>query len=59
MALFSECTVNYALKLLDAADIVREAIFQQLYVRVFIEHLRLGTRKHTINNLYEGGPQFA
>ncbi len=29
MALFSECTVNYALKLLDAADIVREAIFRQ------------------------------
>ncbi len=31
MALFSECTVNYALKLLDAADIVREAILHQLW----------------------------
>jgi hypothetical protein len=30
MALFSECTDRYALKLLDTADIVREAIFRQL-----------------------------
>ncbi len=30
MALFSECTDRYAQKLLDTADIVREAIFQQL-----------------------------
>jgi hypothetical protein len=29
MALFSECTDRYAQKLLDTADIVREAIFQQ------------------------------
>jgi hypothetical protein len=28
MALFSECTDRYAQKLLDTADIVREAIFQ-------------------------------
>ncbi len=27
MALFSECTDRYAQKLLDTADIVREAIF--------------------------------
>jgi hypothetical protein len=30
MALFSECTDKYAQKLLDTADIVREAIFRQL-----------------------------
>ena len=30
MALFSECTVNYGLKVLDTADIVREAMLQQL-----------------------------
>jgi hypothetical protein len=30
MALFSECTDRYAQKLLDTADIVREAICQQL-----------------------------
>jgi hypothetical protein len=33
MALFSECTVNYALKVLDAADIVREAMFRQRALR--------------------------
>ena len=32
MALFSECTDSYAQKLLDTADIVREAIFQHLGV---------------------------
>jgi hypothetical protein len=30
MALFSECTHGYASKMLDTADIVREAIFYQL-----------------------------
>jgi hypothetical protein len=30
MALFSECTPQYALKLFDTADIVRDAIFHQL-----------------------------
>jgi hypothetical protein len=30
MALFSECTDRYAQKLLDTADIVREAIYRQL-----------------------------
>jgi hypothetical protein len=30
MALLFERTVNYALKVLDAADIVREAIYRQL-----------------------------
>ena len=30
MALFSECTDRYAQKLLDTADIVREAIYHQL-----------------------------
>jgi hypothetical protein len=30
MALFSECSLECASKLLDTADIVREAIFQQL-----------------------------
>ncbi len=30
MALFSECTDRYAQKLLDTADIVREAMFHQL-----------------------------
>src|SRR5450755_4493101 len=30
MALFSECTDRYAQKMLDTADIVREAMFQQL-----------------------------
>ena len=30
MALFSECTDRYAQNLLDTADIVREAFFQQL-----------------------------
>ena len=29
MALFSECTDRYAQKLLDTADIVREAMFRQ------------------------------
>ncbi len=29
MALFSECSLEYASKLLDTADIVREAIFRQ------------------------------
>jgi hypothetical protein len=32
MALFSECTDRYAQKLLDTADIVREAMFQQLTI---------------------------
>ena len=31
MALFSECTERYAQNMLDTADIVREAIFQQLW----------------------------
>ena len=31
MALFSECTDRYAQKLLDTADIVREAIFRQYF----------------------------
>ena len=31
MALFSECTDRYVQKLLDTADIVREAIFQQSF----------------------------
>jgi hypothetical protein len=30
MALLSECTDRYAQKLLDTADIVREAIYRQL-----------------------------
>jgi hypothetical protein len=30
MALFSECSLECASKLLDTADIVREAIFHQL-----------------------------
>jgi hypothetical protein len=30
MALFYECMLKYARKLLDTADIVREAIFRQL-----------------------------
>ena len=29
MALFSECTDSYAQKLLDTADIVREALFSE------------------------------
>ena len=33
MALFSECTDRYAQKLLDTADIVREAIYRQLMLR--------------------------
>jgi hypothetical protein len=33
MALFSECTDRYAQKLLDTADIVREAIYRQLSVK--------------------------
>ncbi len=32
MALFSECTDSYAQKLLDTADIVREAMLRQLAV---------------------------
>jgi hypothetical protein len=31
MALFSECTDRYAQKLLDTADIVREAMFRQTF----------------------------
>ena len=34
MALFSECTDSYAQKLLDTADIVREAILRQLTRRL-------------------------
>jgi len=34
MALFSECTQECARKLLDTADIVRDAIFHQLTLRV-------------------------
>ena len=34
MALFSECTDRYAQKLLDTADIVREAIFRQSWARL-------------------------
>jgi len=33
MALFSECTDRYAQKMLDTADIVREAISQHLICR--------------------------
>ncbi len=39
MALFSECTDRYAQKLLDTADIVREAMFQQLTWRVSVSGL--------------------
>jgi hypothetical protein len=39
MALFSECTDRYAQKLLDTADIVREAIFRQL---LFVKSGRTG-----------------
>jgi len=31
MALFSECSLRCARKVLDTADIVREAIFRQLH----------------------------
>jgi hypothetical protein len=34
MALFFECTLSCAQKLLDTADIVREAIFRQLSVTI-------------------------
>jgi len=34
MALFSECTDRYAQKLLDTADIVREAIFRQSFGKI-------------------------
>ncbi len=36
MALLSECTESYAQKLLDTADIVREAMFRQLTVPAII-----------------------
>ncbi len=35
MALFFECTDRYAQKLLDTADIVREAIFRQLTLKPY------------------------
>jgi len=34
MALFSECSLRCARKVLDTADIVREAISQQLRVKI-------------------------
>jgi hypothetical protein len=39
MALFSECTDRYAQKLLDTADIVRDAIYRQRVFRVGIYRL--------------------
>jgi hypothetical protein len=39
MALFSECTDRYAQKTLDTADIVREAILQQLATLHDLHHI--------------------
>jgi len=39
MALFSECTDRYAQKMLDTADIVREAMFRQLTSTTRIQRL--------------------
>ena len=55
MALFSECTDRYAQKLLDTADIVREAMFQQLRFllgAIDAEHLSIFVRKHCVNDFY-------
>ena len=55
MALFSECTDRYAQKLLDTADIVREAMFQQLRFllgAINAEHPSIFVRKHCVNDLY-------
>ena len=42
MALFYECMLNCARKLLDTADIVRDAMFQQLrYTRLCFMMTRL------------------
>ena len=43
MALFSECTDRYAQRLLDTADIVREAILQQLLRTAFRGCVLAGT----------------
>jgi hypothetical protein len=43
MALFSECTDRYAQKLLDTADIVREAIFRQLSGWVYLHRIDAST----------------
>ncbi len=44
MALFSECTDRYAQKLLDTADIVREAMFRQLSLRTIIPRVVRGAK---------------
>jgi hypothetical protein len=45
MALFSECTDRYAQKLLDTADIVREAMFRQLCSFLALFHAASGLFK--------------
>src|ERR1017187_1560632 len=50
MALFSECTDRYAQKLLDTADIVRDAIFRQVASRTI---LPTGHRAATLGSAYD------
>jgi hypothetical protein len=40
MARSSECTESYAQKMIDTADIVRDAIFQQLQLERLCEEVR-------------------
>jgi len=44
MALFSECSLECARKVLDTADIVREAMLRQLTLPVVFEERSLGLR---------------
>jgi hypothetical protein len=45
MALFYECMLKCARKLLDTADIVREAIYRQLTHRSVVKHSYSGGRR--------------
>jgi hypothetical protein len=53
MALFSEGSLQCARKLLDTADIVREAILRQLFNRLLVIHPRIVTVQSRFDKLDE------
>jgi len=56
MALFSECSLECARKVLDTADIVREAMFHQLWVRISAVMFQLlGLLKMNSVRMFRGG----
>ena len=58
MALFSECTDRYAQNMLDTADIVREAILQQLRPIQIQRFTNSSTRKKMQSNRNQRANRF-